>query len=167
MNHSNCIWSRRVKWITCMGMAVIVAAIVYSGYVYGHTDDLRIRHVVLTTMIVLAVLMVAAMLLTPRYVEVSKETVRIRLLCTSVNIPKEEIEKIEHLPSGMASVRIVGMGYFFGNVGLFHSEYYGRYYSLVTNEQDICLIYRKHKKPIAVSVPDTSVFSAIAAVKEV
>ncbi len=58
------------------------------------------------------------------------------------------------------------MGHFFGNVGLFYSEVCGRYYSLVTNEQDIVLIYRHIKNPIAVSVADPTIFSVITSVEK-
>ena len=163
---SHCPWSPRIKRTTAIGLTVIIAAVAYSLYICLHTTDTATQYTALAAIVVLCVLLSGAALQTPRYVSVSSEKVRIHLLCTSVDIPKEEIERIEHLPSGLAAVRIVGMGNFFGNVGLFHSDYCGRYYSFVTNPQDICLIFRRGKKPVAVSVADASVFSDTAEVIE-
>ena len=166
MNSSICIWSSRIKWTTSVTMVLILITIAYSLYIYLHTTECITRGIVLSAIILLCLAIVIAILQTPRYVSVSSEKVQIHLLCTSVRIPKEEIERIEHLPSGLAAVRIVGMGNFFGNVGLFHSDYCGRYYSFVTNPQDICLIYRRNKKPVAVSVADATIFSHITDVIE-
>lgn len=163
---SNCLWTPRIKWLTAIALIIIVAAVAYSLYICLHTTDAATQYTALAAIVILCILLSGAVLQTPRYVNVSSEKVRIHLLCTSVDIPREEIERIEHLPSGLAAVRIVGMGNFFGNVGLFHSDYCGRYYSFVTNPQDICLIFRRHKKPVAVSVADASVFNHIATVEE-
>ena len=163
---SKCIWAPRIKWTTAIGLTVIIAAVAYSLYICLRTTDAATQYTSLAAIVVLCVLLIGAVLQTPRYVSVSSERIRIHLLCTSVDIPKEEIERIEHLPSGLAAVRIVGMGNFFGNVGLFHSDYCGRYYSFVTNPQDICLIYRRNKKPVAVSVADATVFNHITEVVE-
>ncbi len=163
---SQCPWSPRIKWMTAIALIIIISAVAYSLYICLHTTDAATQYTALAAIVVLCVLLSGAVLQTPRYVSVSSEKVRIHLLCTSVDISQEEIERIEHLPSGLAAVRIVGMGNFFGNVGLFHSDYCGRYYSFVTNPQDICLIFRRGKKPVAVSVADASVFSNITTVEE-
>lgn len=163
---SHCPWSPRIKRTTAFALIVVIAAIAYSIYEYAHTSETAAQYTALAAIVILSVLLIGAVLQMPRYVSVSSKKVRIHLLCTSVDISKEEIERIEHLPSGLAAVRIVGMGNFFGNVGLFHSDYCGRYYSFVTNPQDICLIYRRNKKPVAVSVADTTIFSPIKTVEE-
>lgn len=150
---------------TVLASLIILATIAYSVYSLFQNEE-TIRWVIITAIIILSVLFLLAVLQTPRSVEVSAEQVRIKLLLPSVCIRRDEITKIEHYPSGMASMRIVGMGHFFGNVGLFHSDVCGRYYSLVTNEQDIVLIYRRTKKPIAVSVADPTIFSLIAPIEK-
>ena len=166
IENSICIWSSRIKWTTAITLIVIIVVLAYSVYKYLHIHDTTTQYILIGAIVVLCVLLVGAILQTPRYVSVSSGKVRIHLLCTSVDISKEEIERIEHLPSGLAAVRIVGMGNFFGNVGLFHSDYCGRYYSFVTDPQDICLIFRRGKKPVAVSVADASVFSSITTVED-
>ena len=163
---TECIWAPRIKRTTGIGSFIIAVTIVYSVYRCVCIDNTTTQYILIGTIVLLCVLLSGAVLQTPRYVSVSSEKVRIHLLCTSVDIPQEEIERIEHLPSGLAAVRIVGMGNFFGNVGLFHSDYCGRYYSFVTNPQDICLIFRRGKKPVAVSVADATVFSNITTVEE-
>ncbi len=145
---SHCPWSPRIKRTTAIGLTVIIAAVAYSLCICLCATDAATQYTALAAITVLCILLTGAVLQTPRYVEVNKEQVRIHLLCTSVKIDRDEIERIEHLPSGLAAVRIVGMGSFFGNVGLFHSDYCGRYYSFVTNPQDICLVYRRSKKPL-------------------
>ena len=85
---------------------------------------------------------------------------------TDTHIPKDEIVKIEHYPHGINSHRIVGEGMFFGNLGLFTCSKCGRHLSLVTDPIDVCIIIRKSKMPIVVSIKDNSVFNAIAEVQE-
>lgn len=162
---SPCLLSRRMLSSTILVSLIIFATIAYSVYSFFQNDETT-RLVVIVATVILSLLWLLAALQTPRSVEVSKEQVRIKLLLNSVRIHRDEISKIEHYPSGMASMRIVGMGHFFGNVGLFYSEVCGRYYSLVTNEQDIVLIYRHTKKPIAVSVADPTIFSIITSVEK-
>lgn len=162
---SSCLWSRRILSSTILASFIIFATIAYSVYSLFQNDETT-RWVSIAASIILSVLWLLAALQTPRSVEVSAEQVRIKLPLNSIRIHRDEISKIEHYPLGMASMRIVGMGHFFGNVGLFYSEVCGRYYSLVTNEQDIVLIYRYTKKPIAVSVADQTIFSIIASIEK-
>ena len=162
---SPCLWSRRMLSSTILASLIIFATIAYSIYSLFQNNDTT-RFVVVVAIVILSILWLLAALQTPRSVKVSTEQVHIKLLFNSIRIHRDEISKIEHYPSGMASMRIVGMGHFFGNVGLFYSEVCGRYYSLVTNEQDIVLIYRHTKKPIAVSVADPTIFSVITSVEK-
>lgn len=166
LKSSPCRWSRRILSSTILASLIILATIAYSFYSLFFKNDETTRFVVIVAIVVLTVLWLLAALQTPRSVEVSTEQVRIKLPLNSVRIHRDEISKIEYYPSGMVSMRIVGMGHFFGNVGLFYSEVCGQYYSLVTNEQDIVLIYRHAKKPIAVSVADSTIFSVITSIEK-
>lgn len=166
MTKSVFIWSPRIKWITVGTLLVFLITIAYSIYVYLHTTDCLTHWITMGAVVLLCMAITIAILLAPRSIDVAHNKVSIRLLCSSIQIPQKEIERIEHLPSGLAAIRIVGMGNFFGNVGLFYSEYCGRYYSFVTNPQDVCLIFRRDKKPIAVSVANASIFNEITDVLE-
>lgn len=106
------------------------------------------------------------MVLIPRNLTVTQEAINIHLLAWKINISANEIVKIEHYPHGIQSSRIAGAGGFFGNLGLFTCNECGKHLSLITNPMDICIITRKSKKPIAVSIKDNSVFNAIAEVHE-
>ena len=166
MTTSVFIWSPRIKWITGLTLLVFLITIAYSMYVYLHTADCLTHWITMGAVVLLCLAITIAIFLAPRSVDVNNDKVCIHLLCTSIKIPQKEIKRIEHLPSGLATIRVVGMGNFFGNIGLFHSEYCGRYYSFVTNPQDVCLIFRKNKKPIAISVANASIFNGITNVIE-
>jgi hypothetical protein len=114
----------------------------------------------------LVVIIGATIAMIPRKVTVTDKDINIHLLAWKINIPADEIEKIEHFPHGIDSHRIVGAGGYFGNLGLFTSKECGKHLSLVTDPMNICVITRKSKMPIAVSITDNSVFNAIAEVQE-
>ena len=106
------------------------------------------------------------MVLIPRKLTVTTEAINIHLLAWKINIPADEIVKIEHYPHGIQSSRIVGAGGYFGNLGLFTCKECGKHLSLITDPMDVCIITRKSKMPIVVSIADNSVFNAIAEVQE-
>lgn len=98
---------------------------------------------------------------TPRQVAVNQEEIKVKLLCRTIHIPVQEVDSVVHYPCGIPSVRLCGAGQFFGNLGLFNSEVCGTYYSFATRNGDVCLIYRKGKKPIAVSVDKPEIFEGL------
>ena len=107
------------------------------------------------------------MVLIPRKLTVTQEAINIHLLAWEINIPADEIVKIEHYSHGIQqTIRIAGAGGYFGNLGLFRCKECGKHLSLITNSKDVCIITRKSKMPIAVSIADNSVFNAIAEVQE-
>jgi hypothetical protein len=106
------------------------------------------------------------MVIIPRKLTVTTEEINIHLLAWKINIPADEIVKIEHYPHGIQSSRIAGAGGFFGNLGLFTCKECGKHLSLITDPIDVCIITRKSKMPIVVSITDNSVFNAISEVQE-
>jgi hypothetical protein len=106
------------------------------------------------------------MVLIPRKLTVTTDEINIHLLAWKINIPADEIVKIEHYPHGIQSSRIVGAGGFFGNLGLFTCKECGKHLSLITDPIDVCIITRKSKMPIVVSITDNSVFNTIAEIQE-
>ena len=120
----------------------------------------------LWVLILLVVIIGATIAMIPRKVTVTDKEINIHLLAWKINIPKDEIVKIEHYPHGIQSSRIVGAGGFFGNLGLFTCKECGKHLSLITDPKEVCIITRKSKMPIVVSIENYSVFNNILEVQE-
>lgn len=154
--------SPTIKWVTIIASIIILGSIVYLGYMWFNTRNIGM----LITFFILIVVTLGTFVIVPRKVSVSQENINIHLLACTINIPKDEIVKIEHYPHGIESHRIVGAGGYFGNLGLFTSKECGKHLSLITDPMDVCIITRKSKMPIAVSIADNSVFNTIAEIQE-
>mgnify|MGYP003399347307 FL=1 len=96
---------------TILASLIIFATIAYSVDSFFQNDETT-RFIVIVAVVILSLLWLFSALQTPRSVEVSTEQVRIKLLLNSIRIHRDEISKIEHYPSGMASMRIMGYGAF-------------------------------------------------------
>ena len=154
--------SQSILWITLLASIIILVGI---GVIVYQWLQLQQPHL-LFALIVLVVALLSCMVLIPRKLTVTQEAINIHLLAWKINIPADEIEKIEHYPHGIDAHRIVGAGGYFGNLGLFTSKECGKHLSLVTDPMNICVITRKTKMPIVVSIADYSVFNAIVEVQE-
>ena len=154
--------SQSILWITLLASIIILVGI---GVIVYQWLQLQQPHL-LFALIVLVVALLSCMVLIPRKLTVTQEAINIHLLAWKINIPADEIEKIEHFPHGIDAHRIIGAGGYFGNLGLFTSKECGKHLSLVTEPINICVITRKTKMPIVVSIADYSVFNAIVEVQE-
>ena len=154
--------SQSILWITLLASIILLAGI---GVIVYQWLEFHQPHL-LFALIVLVVVIGATMVIIPRKITVTTEQINSHLLAWKINIPADEIVKIEHYPHGIQSSRIAGAGGFFGNLGLFTCKECGKHLSLITDPKDVCIITRKSKKPIAVSIADNSVFNAIAEVQE-
>ena len=154
--------TKSIKWITILASIIILVGI---GVMVYQWLQLQQPHL-LFALILLVVALLSCMVLIPRKLTVTTEEINIHLLAWKINIPADEIEKIEHFPHGIDSHRIVGAGGYFGNLGLFTSKECGKHLSLLTDPTNVCVITRKTKMPIAVSIADSSVFGAIAEIQE-
>ena len=154
--------SKSIKWITILASIIMLGAIGMLVYEWLQLQQPQL----LWVLILLVVIIGATIAMIPRKVTVTDKDINIHLLAWKINIPADEIEKIEHFPHGIDAHRIVGAGGYFGNLGLFTSKECGKHLSLVTDPMNICVITRKTKMPIVVSVADNSVFNAIAEVQE-
>ena len=154
--------SQSILWITLLASIIIlvgIGVIVYQ-WLQFHQPHL------LFALILLVVALLSCMVLIPRKLTVTTEEINIHLLAWKINIPADEIVKIEHYPHGIQSSRIAGAGGFFGNLGLFTCKECGKHLSLITDPIDVCIITRKNKIPIAVSITNNSVFNTISEVQE-
>ena len=154
--------SNPIKWITLLALIIIIVAMIYMAYQWYTTKQV----VLLVTFMIVAIALLSCMVLIPRKLTVTQEAINIHLLAWRINIPADEIVKVEHYPHGIQSSRIAGAGGFFGNLGLFTCKECGKHLSLITDPMDVCIITRKSKMPIVVSIADNSVFNAIAEVHE-
>ena len=154
--------SQSILWITLLASIIILVGI---GVIVYQWLQLQQPHL-LFALILLVVALLSCMVIIPRKLTVTQEAINIHLLAWKINIPADEIVKIEHYPHSIQSSRIVGAGGFFGNLGLFTCKECGKHLSLITDPKDVCIITRKSKLPIAVSIKDNSIFNAIAEVQE-
>ena len=154
--------SQSILWITLLASIIIFVGI---GVIVYQWLQLQQPHL-LFALILLVVALLSCMVLIPRKLTVTTDEINIHLLAWKINIPADEIEKIEHYPHGIQSSRIAGAGGFFGNLGLFTCKECGKHLSLITDPKDVCIISRKNKMPIVISIADNSVFNAIAEVQE-
>ena len=150
------------QWVTILAMIIILAGSGYMIHAWITLHDIEM----LIGIIVVVLVVGGTLCMIPRSISVTKDHIDIQMLAWKVRIASEELVKIEHYPHGIETHRIVGAGMFFGNIGLFTSSECGKHFSLVTDPMDICVITRKSKMPIAVSIADNSVFNAIAEVQE-
>ena len=150
------------KWVTILAMIIILAGSGYMIHAWITLHDIEM----LIGIIVVVLVVGGTLCMIPRSISVTKDHIDIQMLAWKMRIASEELVKIEHYPHGIETHRIVGAGMFFGNIGLFTSSECGKHFSLVTDPMDICIITRKNKMPIAVSIKDNSVFKAIAEVQE-
>jgi hypothetical protein len=154
--------SQSILWITLLASIILLAGI---GVIVYQWLEFHQPHL-LFALIVLVVVIGATMVIIPRKLTVTTEEINIHLLAWKINIPADEIVKIEHYPHGIQSSRIAGAGGFFGNLGLFTCKECGKHLSLITDPIDVCIITRKSKMPIVVSIADNSIFNAISEVQE-
>ena len=150
-----------IKLVTLIGSILILGGIVLLVYEWMQVHTI---HLVLVALL-LAVVTLASICIIPRKVVVNQDGINIHLLAWTIQIPADEVVKVEHYPYGIKSHRIVGAGGFFGNLGLFTSPVCGRHFSLITDPKDACIITRKAKMPIVVSIADSSVFNTITEVQ--
>ena len=154
--------SQSILWITLLASIILLAGI---GVIVYQWLEFHQPHL-LFALIVLVVVIGATMVIIPRKITVTTEQINIHLLAWKINITADEIVKIEHYQHGIHSSRIAGAGGFFGNLGLFTCKECGKHLSLITDPMDVCIITRKNKMPIVVSIADNSVFNTIAEIQE-
>ena len=154
--------TKSIKWITILASIIMLGAIGMMLYEWLQLQQPQL----LWVLILLVVIIGATIAMIPRKVTVTDKEINIHLLAWKINIPADEIEKIEHFPHGIDAHRIVGAGGYFGNLGLFTSKECGKHLSLVTDPMNICVITRKTKMPIVVSVEDHRVFDDFVAAHE-
>ncbi len=154
--------SPAIKSVTIIASIIILATMGYMAYQWYTTKQVML----LVTFVIVALALLSCMVIIPRKLTVTTEEINIHLLAWKINIPVDEIVKVEHYPHGIQSSRIAGAGGFFGNLGLFTCKECGKHLSLITDPMDVCIITRKSKMPIVVSVEDYSILNTFNMIEE-
>ena len=154
--------TKSIKWVTFLAMILILVGLGYMLYAWILEHDIEM----LIGIIVIVLVVGGTLCMIPRSVSVTKDYIDIHMLAWKIRVASEEVVKIEHYPHGIESHRIVGAGMFFGNIGLFTCRECGKHLSLITDPMDVCIITRKNKMPIAVSITNNNVFNTISEVQE-
>ena len=154
--------TKSFKWVTFLAMILIIVGLGYMLFAWILEHDIEM----LIGIIVVVLVVGGTLCMIPRRVSVTKDYIDIHMLAWKVRVLREDVVKIEHYPHGIESHRIVGAGMFFGNIGLFTCRECGKHLSLITDPMDVCIITRKNKMPIAVSITNNSVFNTISEVQE-
>lgn len=158
--------SSAILWTTIIGTIIIVVsiAILVQRTIVTSDNITRIMYWVTTGILLLATL--SSIAIFPRRAVVTDNAIDIHMVLGKVHIPADEIISIEHHANGIDSHRIVGAGGFFGNLSIFDSSKCGRHFSLVTDPKDVCIITRRSKQPVVVSIEDYSIFNTLCEIKE-
>ena len=144
---------------------LVIILVAYTVYLLFKQSTLGEANVIFI-LVILGLSMLVSVCMIPRKVVVTEDAIDIHLFAWKIHVPKDEVVSIEHYSQGITSHRIVGMGMFFGNVGLFTCSQCGKHFAAITDPSDVCIITRKTKRPIVVSVKDYHVFQGIAPVEE-
>lgn len=150
MLQSSCSWSTNLTIWTIVFSVIILAAV---GTILLTQQTNWFFFVVL-------VILVLPILLSPRKVQVTSETVTIKMVAFSYSIPVKNIETIEQYKF-FHSVRVCGIGRLFGNIGWFTNKELGKHLAFVTNSSKSYVIYRKNQIPVVVTADDGSIFSQL------
>ena len=90
--------SPAIKSVTIIASIIIFATMGYMAYQWYTTKQVML----LVTFVIVAIALLSCMVLIPRKLTVTTEEINIHLLAWKINIPADEIEKIEHYPRDSA-----------------------------------------------------------------
>ena len=82
----------------------------------------------------------------------------VHLRIKDIVIPAEEIDSIAPYPANTRTIRLCGIGTRSEKVGLFENEQIGEFDCYVTDFKKSYVIYRKHERPIVVSVDNPEIW---------
>ena len=156
-----CLQSKWIKWFTAILILVIIISILFE--IFYFSKGYFVISAILVTAFLIVVLL-SFFFLFPMYIIVDDEGVGIRTLLRTIRIPYEIIDHIERIDEqtplfGFSkTIRLFGLGRFFGYIGWFRAKGIGTFRSFVTDAKKTFLIYRTKGKPIAISVNEPDKF---------
>lgn len=152
-------WSNGLVTMTIIGLVIIFGVMAYLCYRYfSYSNIASYRIIFWIVMVILVISILSSVALMPRGVTANEDGITVHLLMKNIDIPIDQIVKISEFPAESKTIRIIGIGGLFGNVGLFSNERIGRFDCYVTDFSRSYVIYRKTKRPIVVSVTNPAIF---------
>ncbi len=153
--YSKSPWTKGLIISSVVVTILIVAVIIYMCYTAA-TNAKMSYFWFLSAIVTLTLLW--AVVVAPRGVSVDeKGNITIHLLACTIRIAKENIVKITPFPSNRGTIRLIGSGGLYGYMGLFKNAGIGTFSSYATDFDKSFVIYRKNKRPIVVTVEDSSI----------
>lgn len=153
-----CSRSKAVNRLTAAGLLIIIAAIVFEMWSISQGFNL-ISGILITILLILT--MLSAFFIYPQYIIATDDGIGIHTLLHTKQINYENIDRIvrtDEQSMNWKTIRLFGIGGVFGYIGLFRSSTIGVFIAYVTDPQKTFIIYRKHGKPIAISVAEPDQF---------
>lgn len=152
-------WSNGLVTMTIIGLVIIFGVMAYLCYRYfSHSNIASYQIIFWIVMVILVISVLSSVALMPRGVSTDEKGITVHLLLKKIDIPAAEIDSISAYPANTKTIRVIGIGGLFGNVGLFSNERIGRFDCYVTDFSRSYVIYRKTKRPIVVSVTNPAIF---------
>jgi len=149
-----CSMSKSIKWISIALIIVILVAMVALLYDIIYKDGTASNAI---GILVLFLMMLSVFCLYPQYIISDEEGIGIHSLLRTKWVKYEDIDRLERA-NVSGSIRICGIGGFFGRIGLYRNSKMGTYISYVTDSAKAFAIYRKTGKPVVFSVSDPDSF---------
>ena len=151
--YSKSPWTKGIAILSIIGIVLVTAFMCYIIC----TDEKMSFLWIAVALIALAFLWAIAV--APKGVSVDEEgNITIHLLACKIHIAKEDVVKIVPFPSDRGTIRLIGSGGLFGYMGLFKNTEIGKFTCYATDLEKSFVIYRKNKRPIVVTVADSSIF---------
>ena len=151
-------WSKGLKILTICATILLVISIAIIGVHLSTEITLVAKVADIVLIFILSVCLISSVCLSPRSVSSSEHDIIIHLVLGRIIILRKDIIKIEKFSDKPnKTIRIFGIGGFFGYVGLYHNTEIGRFSSYVTDFSRSFVIYCKNIRPIVVTVADSTV----------
>ena len=154
-----CSRSKAVNWLTAFCFIFILAAIGIEIWCMTIGENVTVGFIVI---FVLLFALLSTFFVYPQYVVSTDEGIGIHMLLHTKMIPYSDIDRIERVEEsvmkGWTTIRLFGIGGFFGFIGWFRSPQIGTYLAFITDPKKVFLIYRKSGKPVAISVSEPDDF---------
>lgn len=149
-----CSMSKSIKGISIALLVVILAAMASLLYATIYRDGPKSN---IVGVILLVLVFITAFCLYPHYIVSDEGGIGIHCLLRTQWIPYDEVDRIERADV-RRSIRLCGIGGFFGRIGLYRNAAIGTYMSYVTDATKAFVVYRKNRRPVVFSVADPDAF---------
>ena len=153
-----CSHSKGIKWLTAIGVLIMVSAIMYEIWCILHGMNVWLG---IAIILILVAALLSCFFCYPQYIIATDEGIGIHTLARTRILPYSNIERIERADKdfmGWGTIRLFGISGMLGNIGWFRSAETGTYIAYVTDRSKAFIIYRKDGKPVAISVSEPDEF---------